>query len=184
METRSIKRYKNNIHSQNGEDGIVSEIIKRIKPKVKRCVEFGGHDGYYCSNTRALIENGWEGRMYDINPMHESVERVEITPSNVNEIVGDCTVLSIDTDGPDWELWKAYKYTPSVVIIEINSSIIPDQEHFSYERGASFKTMNKLAESKGYFLLAHTGNCLYVRNEFKELFEDADETFDRSWLLI
>jgi hypothetical protein len=67
-------------------------------------------------------------------------------------------------------------------VIEINSSFPPDQESFHVKHGASFATMNRLAEDQGYFLIAHTGNCIYVSNKHRELFPDADQTFNTSWL--
>lgn len=164
-------KYGCNVYSQFGEDGIIDEAIRRIKPEVKTCIEFGGADGYYCSNTRHLIDQGWTGKMYDMHPGHPSVEKKEITPENVNDI-GDCTVLSIDTDNNDYHIWKAYKFKPAIVIIEINSSVDPMVDMIPGEHGASFKSMVELAINKGYFLLAHTGNCIFVWNKYKHLFPE------------
>lgn len=177
---KSILRYSANIHSQNGEDGILHEAIKRIGIKNKVAVEFGGHDGTFCSNTKALAGMGWQVYMYDINPVPPVIKR-EITPENVNELP-PCSVLSIDIDGNDYAVWAAYEGAPDIVVIEINSSFPEGHESFHVKHGASFTTMNRLAEDKGYFLLCHTGNCIYVRNEYRALFPDADETFNTSWL--
>jgi hypothetical protein len=43
--------------------------------------------------------------------------------------------------------------------------------HFSHEHGSSYSMMNMLAEAKGYYLIYHTGNCIYVLSEYKDLFE-------------
>ena len=51
-----------NNFSQNGEDGIIQEIIKRIglqKSKENWCVEFGAWDGIHLSNTFNLVQQGW-----------------------------------------------------------------------------------------------------------------------------
>lgn len=173
-------RYGCNVYSQNGEDGIIEEVLKRI-PLKGVAVEFGGADGYFCSNTAVLREKGWKVYMYDLTSITELVQVKSITPENVNELP-ECDLLSIDIDGNDYSVWKAYKGKPAIVIIEINSSLNPDVWLFSHSEGASFKAMNELAESKGYFLLCHTGNCVYVLNEYKDLFPDADKHFDRSWL--
>lgn len=175
-----MKKYLANTFSQNGEDGILQEAIKRIGITSKVAVEFGGHNGTFCSNTRALADLGWQVYMYDIDPVPPVIKR-EITPANVNDLP-PCSVLSIDIDGNDYAVWAAYNGTPDIVVIEINSSIPADQEFFHPAKGASFATMNRLAEDKGYFLLCHTGNCIYVRNEHRELFPDADKTFNTSWL--
>jgi len=41
-------------YSQNNEDGILQEIIRRINPKEKTAVEFGCPSFTYCSNTALL----------------------------------------------------------------------------------------------------------------------------------
>jgi hypothetical protein len=178
-----VYKFGYDIYSQNGEDGIIKEAMFRINPDMRVAVEFGGVDGIYCSNTAAL---GWSRHLYDINPKDILVHKKEITPENVNELPG-CELLSIDIDGNDYNIWKAYNGKPAVVIIEINSSLNPDVEFFQPERGASFITMLRLGIEKGYFLLCHTGNMIFVSNEYKELFPDIDEVttelfFNKSWL--
>lgn len=176
-------------HSQNGEMGIISECIKRIKPKLKVAVEFGAADGFFCSNT-AELPQGWKRHLYDVAASGE-VEQKEITEGNVNELP-KCSVLSIDIDGNDRNIWKAYKGTPAIVVIEINSSIPPlsDQPVSDYQRGTAYKPMVELGIEKGYFLLGHTGNLIFVLNEYRELFpeiegdgiDNVDKYFDTSWL--
>lgn len=178
----SILKFKADVFSQNGEDGIIQEALKRIKPKSKACVEMGGADGYYCSNTANLRDNKkWQSFMYDLNEVPGLVEKKMITTANINDIP-ECSVLSIDVDSIDHELWNAYQGTPAIVIIEINSSLPPLEDFYSPEKGCNFSLMNKLAESKGYFLLCHTGNMIFVLNKYKELFPDRSESFDTSWL--
>lgn len=168
-------------HSQNGEQGIIDEALKRIKPTLKVAVEFGGADGYYCSNTAHLREQGWKVNMYDLNEVPDLVTAKEITVKNINELP-KCTVLSIDTDGADYLLWKAYNGKPDIMIIEINSGLNPDIDYFLITKGTNFSMMNKLAELKGYFLLAHTGNCIYILNKHISLFPDKDSSFIKDWL--
>jgi len=167
-------KYSGNIHSQNGEDGIIEECLKRLKLIHGTCCEFGGHDGYFCSNTRALIKKGWNGFMFDINPQGLDVMKAEITPENVNAYVPKCNVLSIDCDGPDYGIWKAYKGTPDIVVIEINSSMPPDvifPINDQY-KGTAYKPMVQLGIEKGYFLLCHTGNLILLRNDHRHLFPE------------
>src|SRR5438046_5120548 len=95
-----IKQYSKNIYSQNGENGILNEFIKRLKILNGISVEFGAADGYYCSNTRELIERGWRGYMYDINGSGQVINKM-ITPENVNDLP-PCGLLSIDIDGNDY----------------------------------------------------------------------------------
>ena len=50
-------KFRKNIYSQNGEDGILEEIIKRINLKEIEVCEFGAWDGKHYSNTFNLVEN-------------------------------------------------------------------------------------------------------------------------------
>lgn len=168
-----MRAYKANIHSQNGEDGILAEIFLRMGIAAGTSCEFGAADGYWLSNTRALVERGWRGLFY------EKDGGVEITPENVNHYVPqDLDLLSIDIDGKDWLVWESYTGAAKVVVIEINSGWNPTQCRFSLTGGASFSMMNELASNKGYALVCHTGNCIYVRKEYAHLFPDADPSFD------
>lgn len=189
--SESIHKYAEKGHSQNGEWGIINECLKRIgyvpgKLSDKYvAVEFGAADGLWCSNTAdiSLTYRGWKRILYDVDPKGVEVVKAEITTENVNVLVPqDCSVLSMDTDGPDYEIWEAYKGSPDIVIIEINSSIDPNVDFYTKDKGANFSIMNKLAGSKGYFLLCHTGNNIYLLNKWKELFPDADQNFKTDWL--
>lgn len=183
-------KYKANQFSQNGEDGIVAEVLRRLKIKTGVCVEFGATDGYYCSNTRALINQGWQAYMYerDIKKDTQGIIKAEITPENVNRILPDkCDLLSIDIDGNDFEVWRAYKGDAKIVIIEINSDYPPEVRE--YDKGTSYTPMVLLGIAKCYFLLCHTGNLIFIKREYLELFPeitgnpltDFKDYFDYSW---
>jgi hypothetical protein len=165
-----VKKYAKNVHSQNGEDGIIAEVLNRIKLKKGIAVEFGGADGVWCSNTAHLRDQGWKVFMYD-RSANQYVESKMITCENVNDLP-DADVMSIDIDGNDYWIWQAYDKEPEIVIIEINSSIKPEVNHVSEEKGASYSAMVLLGMSKGYFLLCHTGNLVFVKEEYKELFPE------------
>ena len=183
------KKYGWNKYSQNNEDGIIQEIISRIDFATGVAVEFGAADGVFCSNTAALREIGWKVYMYDLdNRGNHRVEKKEINENNVNDLPS-CDLLSIDIDGNDYWVWQAYDGEPAVVIIEVNSSIPPDENHVSLERGASYSAMLLLGLSKGYFLLCHTGNMIFIKDEYREHFPEVEGNgtnhelyFNRSWL--
>lgn len=180
-----VKKYGSNITSQNGENGIVEEVLHRLQIQEGRAIEFGAPTKRYCSNIYPL--GRWEKLYYDNYPQEEGVTMKVITPENVNDLP-NCDLLSIDIDGNDFNVWKAYNGKPAIVIIEINSSLDPDIEFFHPDRGSSFCTMNRLANDKGYFLLCHTGNNIYVDLKYKSLFPEIDlivtseKFFNHSWL--
>lgn len=204
MLTFTNKYAKNEKFSQNGEEGILAEVLKRLKIETGVCCEIGGNDGRWLSNTALLIENGWTGKFIeaDFDLWQNCVgnwkgnDRVKavcsfVSEANVNAFVdADCDVLSIDTDGKDYEIFKALEAKPKVIIIEIDSSIPPDADRYNKEGGAGYLPMAKLGIGKGYFLLAHTGNLVFVDRQYKKLFpevkgdgvKNADEYFKRDWL--
>lgn len=148
-----LNKFCKNIHSQNGEDGIIAEILNNLKLSTKKnlwCVEFGAWDGIYLSNTFALVENGWnalyiEGepeRYQDllktkqkfpkIFPVEAFVARYSGEKNSLDNILAkssipkDFEVLSIDIDSYDCDVWESLtNYEPKIVIIEINSSVPP-----------------------------------------------------------
>lgn len=193
------KYQKNYKYSQNGEEGILDECLERIGDG-GTCVEFGAHNGNYCSNTMRLLDNGWEGTMIEqdnelfrqlvSNCLNKSVFMFNdsVTPSNVNKYVTkDVSVLSIDTDGDnDYDCFHALEHSPAIVIVEINSSFPPSV----LGRKDCYMDMVILGIHKGYFLLCHTGNLVFVHNEFRRLFPEiigdglsnSELYFNKSWL--
>lgn len=191
-------------YSQNGEDGITLEVARRLGIEKGFCVEVGANDGYYCSNTAHLIELGWTGKFIeaDFDLYKRCAQNWSFTPQvkaicsrvdgkNINAFVGhECDVLSLDTDGSDYEIFKGLNAKPKIVIIEIDSSIPPGDEGFNSDGGASYRTAVRLGIDKGYFLLCHTGNLILVVNEHRGLFPEIEGDglsnaalyFNRAWL--
>lgn len=176
-----FKDYGYNVTSQYSENGLLAEMIRRMDLRPGIAVEFGAPTMQYCSNIYPM-RNFWDCRYFDLNPQEEGITKAEITPYNVNDLIPDCSVLSIDCDGPDAGIWSAYKGKPDIVIIEINSSLDPEIDFFHPSKGANYSYMKRLGEAKGYTLLAHTGNIIFVLDKYAELFPDRDETFNTSWL--
>lgn len=197
--------FARNEWSQFGEDGIIAEIFRLIGTTSKFCIEFGAADGVTCSNTKALRMQGWEallvesdGQRYgklqetEINAGVNSMN-VEVTPENINHIIGRSQVdfISIDVDGTDYDIWEAIRTPPRVVCIEYNASIPPHvslrQERRNSELGASALALCELAEEKGYMLVSLTkGNLIFVLKEYEALFSDyecrLESLFDPNWL--
>lgn len=191
--------YAENIHSQNGEDGILLELLKRVQGPSRYmqpglCVEFGAWDGIKFSNTFRLIEEfGWRGyyiegdderfqallntavqfqeiipvkAMVDPNPDSDfTLDRILKSHSCPDEI----DILSIDVDSCDLDIWETLKeYRPKIVVIEINSSLWPGIiiRQAANIRGNSFSATINVAKEKRYTLVCHTGNLIFVANEF------------------
>jgi hypothetical protein len=184
-----------NVHSQNGEDGIIAHLLDQLPELNSWCVEFGAWDGQYLSNTCNLIEN----RGYNAVLIEGDAQRAAALGSRysrnsrvhpVQAFVGwnpddsldailhktpaplDFDLLSIDIDGNDYHAWEAVnEYRPKLVVIEFNATI-PTGVEFVQPRdpavqwGSSFDAIVKLGKRKGYALIAATDwNAMFVVEE-------------------
>ena len=182
------------------------------------CCEFGAWDGINSSNTFALVEKYNCSAVYieknqkkfkklfktaekfsSIIPINSFVDRYKSSENSLDNILGktkipkDFDILSIDIDSYDLDVWESLiNYEPKIVIIEINSSILPGilQKHGPTKQGSSFTSTVNAAKNKGYELVCHTGNCIFVKKKFVNLleinntfFENPELLFERSWLL-
>lgn len=198
------EKYKNNVYSQNGEDGIVEELFKRLNINTGWVCEFGAWDGIHLSNTFNLIKKGFNGVLIESNKqkykdlIKTADKYSNITP--INSMVGylekdtlldnilkktdipkDFDLLSIDVDSCDYFIWDSLtQYNPKIVIIEINSSVDPYNEDWIYTPNhkhyttTAFRPMYNLGLSKGYRFVLHTGNMIFARND---LFEQLDISY-------
>ena len=193
-----FRKYKRNIFSQNGEDGIVSEIFKRLKLKSKNkwCCEFGAWDGIHGSNTFNLVKNHNYNAVYiegdkkkfkdllntskkykKIIPFNNFVNYKSNSPNTLNKIlkktkiIKDFDILSIDIDSFDLAVWKSLTiYRPKIVIIEINSGLLPGikQIHGNGKFGNSFTSTVEYAQKNKYQLVCHTGNCVFIDKKYSK----------------
>jgi hypothetical protein len=192
--------FRKNIYSQNGEDGILQELLRRFPSRTYWVCEFGAMDGKKYSNTFRLVEQGGYNAVF-IEQSPQSYTELLRTCSNyptivpINRSVGyegadtldnilsetpiptEFDVLSIDIDSFDYQVWNAVEnYSPRIVIVEINSSISPTVTDYIHGHngadGTSFLPMLKLGQSKGYTLICHTGNLIFVRNDLASLYTD------------
>lgn len=198
-------KYAGNIFSsQNGEEGILIEVLSRMKIKKGHAVEIGANNGLWLSNTALLLREGWNGKMVEAEH-HLYLQCVEnwkqypevkcqcshVDKYNINAFVTDQTdLVSIDVDGIDYDIFKALKCKPKIIIIEIDSSIPPTENRFNIEGGAGYKPMAELGREKGYFLLCHTGNLVFIDEQYKKLFPEVtgdpitnhEQYFKKDWL--
>jgi hypothetical protein len=151
MSANELSRFATKGYSQLGEEGMIAEILRRLKIDNGWFVEFGALDGKSLSNTYALAERGWSGvyiegslqrfirlcfNMLGKRNLHLVKKYVSCEkPDDLNTILGkiavpkDFDVLSLDVDGNDyWILKSLTAFTPKLVIIEYNSNFEPDQK--------------------------------------------------------
>ena len=186
-------QYNKNIHSQNGEDGIIEELLKRLNINNGWVCEFGAWDGIYLSNTFNLVKKKFnavfiEGDKDKYKDLLKTVETYpNIIPVNAfiehnntensldnilktTTIPIDFDILSIDIDSYDYQVWKSLEiYKPKIVIIEINSSVKVNNEIHIHTpdkyQGTGFKPTYNLGIEKGYTFILHTGNMFFIRND-------------------
>lgn len=184
-----LLEYKKNIFSQNGEDGIITEIFNQIGIRYHQCCEFGAWDGIHLSNTRILILNRWGGVLIEGDP-NKSLElkknyedrpdvvcinaMVDSDENSIDSIFRqwgikpDLDLLSIDVDGLDYELFEEMRMRPRVVCIEVNAGHSPyigervDREIARDNIGQPLKYLSHVAAGKGYSLVCYTGNAFFV----------------------
>ncbi len=147
QDPKKLNRYEYRVFSQNGEDGIIAEVFKRIGTTNRYFVDFGSSDGFE-NNTVLLLRQGWSGLWIDadaalVNRAKEhfrpeieghklTVIQAFITAENIEDLFGrgevpnEFDLLSIDIDRNDYYIWeKISQYRPRVVVIEYNSLYPP-----------------------------------------------------------
>ncbi len=176
-----LSLYELSIFSQNGEDGVLQEIFRRIGVDSRRFFEIGASANE--ANAVLLADVfGWSGVFCDSSPeegselsaKYQNSERVRVlnvhvTPNNISDLISACTdggsldLLSIDVDGNDYWLWQSVgACNARVVVIEYNSSlggarvVHPYQDtrwDGSSDTGSSLRSLMELGESLGYELV-------------------------------
>ena len=189
---KGLLKFRGDYYSQNGEDGVIRELLKRLKLNKLEVCEFGAWDGIHLSNTFNLIKNhsakavlieGNDKRFKDLlktAEIYKNITPVKAfidTKENLLDVVlsntflkKDFDILSIDIESNDLEIWESLKnYMPKIVIIEIQSHILPGKiERYNLKKRTynSFTSMINVGTNKGYTPVAHTGNLFFVRNDY------------------
>lgn len=200
------KYAKNIVYSQNGEEGLLAECQQR-GISIFHCVEIGGHDGRFCSNTALQIESDTavvtglfveaDFNLYQkcvSNWKHNPLVRCQcsrVDERNINAFVDDtCDLLSLDTDGADYRIFCGMTARPKIVIVEIDSSLAPHPAAFNRDGAANYWAMTEAALERGYFVLAHCGNMVLVHQHYGHLFPeinkhpllDYEQFFNDAWM--
>lgn len=143
---KRLNRYELRYFSQNGEDGIIAEILHRIGTRSRVFAEIGAGDGLE-NNTAFLLLQGWTGFWFDAGQTFKQLEKNAarhiaanrlvareefLTAENVADVMTragvphDIDVLSVDIDRNTSYVWKALAaWRPRMVIVEYNASFPP-----------------------------------------------------------
>ncbi|MEP6953429.1 MAG: hypothetical protein ABI950_05125 [Solirubrobacteraceae bacterium] len=135
--------YELRVLSQNGEDGILAEILRRVGTTNRYFVEFGAGDG--TENNCVLLADvfGWNGlfmeggeeaarRLSDKYAGHPRIvtRQALVSRANVEGLFREAgvpvepDVLSIDIDSDDYWVWQGIEsFRPRVVVVEYNASL-------------------------------------------------------------
>ncbi len=180
----NLRHFEQKHYSQNGEDGVLAEIFRRVGTTDRYFVEFGVEDGLE-NNTRYLLQmQGWSGVWLEgsaekalqasqtfaqlpVRIFNSFIDRDNIaTLFETAQVPVEFDLLVIDLDGNDFWVWQALaNYSPRVVVIEYNASHLPgstwvmpyDPNHHwdgTNHFGASLDALDKLGHQKGYRLVS------------------------------
>lgn len=201
---KRLTDYASNTYSQFGEDGMLAEVLKRLRVERGICVEFGAWDGVYHANTAKLWkEHGWKAVLIEadgerfktllektkdhdcicLNEMVANEGEHSLEAILARENIAHVDVLSIDIDGDDWYVFDSLKtLKPRVILCEYNPTMPPEVSlvgESGSRFGCSARALTELAERKGYALVGMTDtNGIYVRKEDAGAFADLECLFE------
>jgi hypothetical protein len=138
--------YELKVFSQNGEDGVIGELLRRSQTSSPGFfVEFGAEDGVEMNCALLADVFGWSGILLEGDPekhgrLHRkygpsgrvTTRQQMVAPDNIEPVLRDMgapdeiDVLSIDIDGDDLWVWEAItQFSARIVVIEVNAHLDP-----------------------------------------------------------
>jgi hypothetical protein len=170
-------------YSQNGEDGAIAEIFRRIGTTSCSFVEIGSGDGTE-NCTRRLVEDGWTGVWIEadeerarqataaaagrVDVVAEAAVRTSIGHVlRASDVPAEPDLVVIDIDSDDLGILEAVlaDFRPRVVVVEYNAAFTPSaiwsMPHGAADRGwdgtfrhgASLGALVSAAAARGYSLV-------------------------------
>jgi hypothetical protein len=145
----ALPNFEARVYSQNGEDGILAEIFRRVGEGDRFLVEFGIGDGAECCGRNLIAHRGWRGVLFEgsgacaaaaaeLFRAHPgvAVSHRFLTAENIVGLFRSFAVppepdlLVVDVDGNDYWIWERLltAYRPRVAVIEYNARWVPPTE--------------------------------------------------------
>lgn len=201
--TNSFNQFGHKCYSQNDEDGLIAEIMRRIGiTKEGKFVEFGVGNGLEC-NTLLLLLSGWSGYWVGNEalafpvPERASLKYIQgfVRLDNIRQIIDliregceSVDFLSMDLDGNDaFFLREIMTLEPKVICTEYNATFPPpvsfsidyNPDHVWKENdyfGASLQVfVDMLVDYKLICCNATGVNAFFVHKRFVNLFPEVPE---------
>lgn len=178
--------YRRSRYSQHGEDGILEFLTGRLGMETGHCCEFGAGDGTDCSNTLALLEQGWHGLYIEPDLGHQpalealaarlntlTVRRAIVLPTPIDfglDDVSEITTLEAAL------LDAAFPMDLDVLSIDTEGMDYAIWDSFKFRPRIVIIEINSmhigtmigtalLGQRKNYTCVAHCGNLVFVRGE-------------------
>jgi hypothetical protein len=195
IQINSLLHRCKNEYSQRGDDGIIREIFKRLAIESGFFVEFGGWDGIFLANSRALFEKGWsgvfiEGDRKKFDELKENYARHDQILC-INEWVGisdfpgktidriaaenftgrEIDLMTIDIDGLDYLVLETMALRPKVVCVEGGFAWHPSFTRRVSDEVASknlqqpLSVMFSIGRNAGYVPVCFNQNVYLVKTE-------------------
>lgn len=190
--------YPLQLFSNMEEDGIILWIIASLRNKKGYFIDIGSNDCINSNCANLALNFGWKGIFIDSEQRLLNIGRKNyqlfcknanyqfrfiqsfVRPENINQVIrenaltSEIDLISIDIDGNDHAIFKALDIVrPKCFIVENkiefgNHELVIPPNINGDEAGASIISMVKLAESKGYTLIAANKagfNTFFLRND-------------------
>jgi hypothetical protein len=211
VQSGSLLHYAADVWSQNGDDGILREILRRVGIQTGFFIEFGAFDPILLSQTRLLYEKGWSGMLIEGDQVRAA--RIKSFYANVpgmiclegmvfadkhpftlddycdrHGVTGDPEFVSIDVDGLDLNIFESMKRHPKVIAIEGGGSWHPEMKQRVPDDVAAqnlqqpVEVMIQSVKNKGYEPVCWNANLYAVDAAFAGLFTDCRHDAVSLWL--
>lgn len=163
LPNNTYHKYCKNVYSQNGEDGILEQLLKELEITNGTFCEFGASNGIDCSNTYRLIkEHNFSGIAIELDASryqqcvnnYRAFNNVRVFHGGVfykdkdndldawlkrGNLPYDFDVLSIDIDYDDYYVWEQLSdFAPKIVIFETNPYRDPIYDELPGKRSAEY----------------------------------------------